>query len=61
MSGPSTFLVLQIQLAVLASSWSVQFVQFLVFCFSSHGAPRCPMESSPLVRVRFNDNMLIFI
>ena len=47
----STFLALKVQLVVLVSAlwWSVQFGQFLVCCFSTHGAPSCPMESAPLV------------
>jgi len=40
----STFLALKVQLVVLVSAlwWSVQFGQFLVCCFSTHGVPSCP-------------------
>jgi len=39
---PSTFLVLNVQLVVFVSAFvmvSIQFGQFIVCCFSTHGAP----------------------
>jgi len=42
---PSTFLALRVQLVVLVSAFvmdsSLQLGQFLVCCFSAHGAPVC--------------------
>jgi len=69
---PLHFLALKAQLVVLVSAFvmvSIQFGQFLVCCYSTHGAPRaqpfvkvggtcppCPMESAPLVRKRNYEN-----